>query len=368
MKILIISLAFAPYSGVGSARMTSFAKSLVQYGESVDVLCYDNSYMPDMQNRPIPEGVNRILVNYRSNKTQNRKEIKNKIKQVLSSSKYDIVVASVGPFDVMQYLPMLKLKYGTEYVIDYRDPWLFTGHRRALSLAGTVKSFVYDLLYTPIEYIACLFAKRLVFVSDRSKDDLVKKYGFRNKSRVIYNGYEKSDIKGLCHSDDVFRIGVFGKFSTYDKKRAIDFLNACETLKDKVEVIHVGEQEELSQLGYKVYKFLGHKSYDEAQKIMSSMDAFVVSFRSTSGLGTKVFDYIYHNKPVIYLGESYTELSSFVKQFEFGYSCDSYEEIESTVNKVCLKGKGQILSNQELLDYSREKQNQYYYDMLEECV
>ena len=67
MNILILSLAYAPYSGVGAARMTSLSRYLIEKGCNVTVICYDCNVFGDKeQQREIPKGIERIPIDRKS--------------------------------------------------------------------------------------------------------------------------------------------------------------------------------------------------------------------------------------------------------------------------------------------------------------
>ena len=83
MNILILSLAYAPYSGVGAARMTSLSKYLIDKGYEVTVICYNSHIFGiNEQKREIPEGVKRICVEKLSNKKKNRRMLESIVKKV----------------------------------------------------------------------------------------------------------------------------------------------------------------------------------------------------------------------------------------------------------------------------------------------
>ena len=61
MNLLITSLAFAPFSGVGAARMTSLAEYLINHGHNVTVVSYDSKVFDEkQQKRKIPKGIHSI--------------------------------------------------------------------------------------------------------------------------------------------------------------------------------------------------------------------------------------------------------------------------------------------------------------------
>ena len=78
MHILILSLAYAPFSGVGAARMTTLSQYLLEKGEKVTVICYDSRiFGAGEQLREVPAGVQRIIVDKLPEKKENQNNLKN---------------------------------------------------------------------------------------------------------------------------------------------------------------------------------------------------------------------------------------------------------------------------------------------------
>lgn len=371
MNILIISLAYAPYAGVGSARMTSLSGYLVAKGNKVTVLCYDSeAFGVSHAVREVPEGVERIVVNRLFHKRKNQKQMMFILEQLVKKSAFDICISSVGPFETMFFIHKLQTRWKIPYIIDYRDPWLFVKRINKPKGVLKYKVLLHDILCMPVEKRAIKHASGIVLVTEKSKDDLNHMYHIEQKCRVIYNGYEFGPIENSTEKNDGLTIVIAGKFSAYYPDAAKDFLEVCDKINhsNSVRVKHIGESERLLEGEFTdVYQKLGPKSYNDTLKELAGADAFLVCYPYSSGLGTKVFDYIACNKPIIYIGRVPSELSEFINQFENSYVCKDREGMQHAVEELQQK-RPSFLTSQDVSQYSRDCQNEIYWKLIKEIV
>lgn len=370
MNVLILSLAYAPYSGVGAARMTSLSKYLLSKGCSVTVVCYNSLVFGEKeQKREVPKGVKRLCVEQLADKRKNRKNIEKAVEQVVKEEKFDVCISSVGPYDTMFFIHKVWKKWKVPYVIDYRDPWLF--EKTTIKPTGLMKYklLVHDYLYQPVEKRAIKNAAKIVSVTKKCQDDLITRYRIcQDKCVVIYNGYEDLPSEHEKCEHEEFLIAIAGKFASYNQKAAEEFLAVCEEFKSekKVNVLHVGKKEtELEDEYPEVYFNVGEMSHKDTMKELSKANALLVSYAHVSGLGTKIFDYIALNKPIIYVGVVPSELAEFISQFENSYVCSEEEQMRGSLKEM-LKRTNESLTVKDVHLYSREKQNEIYYLMMQE--
>lgn len=372
MNVLILSLAYAPYSGVGAARMTSLSKYLLDKGCSVTVICYDSLIFGEKeQKREIPTGVKRICVEQFSNKIKNRKNLENIVGRVIREDKFDVCISSVGPYDTMFFIHKLWKKWRVPYIIDYRDPWLF--EKTTIKPTGLLKYklLVHDYLYQPIEKRAIKNAVKIVSVTQKCQADLIERYRVdKEKCSVIYNGYEDAPTEYAESNHKEFTIGIAGKFASYNSDAAELFLAVCQEVQDiqPVQVWHIGKKEDVLEEKYsEVYINVGEKNHRDTMEELAKTDALLVSYAHVSGLGTKVFDYIALNKPIIYVGVVPSELAEFIGQFENSYICAERKQMAASVREI-LNRKDDFLTVKDVSVYSREKQNDRYYLMMQDVV
>lgn len=366
MNVLIISLAYAPYSGVGAARMTSLSKYLIDKNENVTVLCYESrTFGESEQKREIPEGIERIVVGKLKNKRQNIQHLKREVEQIIKKKSFNLCIVSVGPFEPMFFIEKLWKKWRIPYIVDYRDPWLF--EKGTIKLKGILKYkvMVHDFLCVFFEKRVIKNARKIVLVTDRCKMDLAERYHIPNdKCSVIYNGYEDVPEKVNFIKKNEFIIGVAGKFAAYNEQAAMDFLQVCRKIDRKIKVVHIGNEERiLSERFPAVYQNIGVKNHSDTMLELSKVDVTLINYAFISGLGTKVFDYIALNKPIIYIGNVPSELSSFVDKFKNGYVCKDSECMQKALKDLCMH-QDLNLTDDDIYQYSREKQNEMYYSLI----
>lgn len=372
MNILIISLAYAPYSGVGAARMTSLSKYLTAQGESVTVLCYDSKVFGDNeQKRDVPEDIERIIVSQLKKPLKNIYNLKKEIDNVLNKRKFELCIISVGPFEPMFIVNRIWKQWKVPYIIDYRDPWVF--ENKGIKEKGVLKYkiILHDFICNFIEKRAICFASKLVFVTEQFQKEFIMRNRIRdNKCFVIYNGYE--DVLKVSNNkkNGLLTIGIAGKFALYNEQAAVDFLQACRILKQQINirVMHIGNNENTINSTYSdVYQNLGTRNHVDTMKELAQMDVMLICYQHKTGLGTKVFDYIGLNKPIIYIGIKPSELSEFIGRFENAYVCTNINAMIKAI-KTIYDNKYNYLTKNDITQYSREKQNEKYYSLLKEII
>ena len=280
MNILIISLAYAPYSGVGAARMTSLTKYLISQEENVTVLCYDSAVFGGAreQKREVPQGVKRVVIQKLKNKRRNIQHLKQEVEQVIRKSSFDLCIVSVGPFEPMFFIDRLWKKWRIPYIIDYRDPWLFEKGTIKLKNIVKYKVLIHDFLCVYIEKRVIKNAEKIVLVSDKCKMELMERYHISNdKCSVIYNGYEDVPENVTFTQTNEVVIGVAGKFAAYNEQVVIEFLEVCQKIGRKIKVVHIGKEEKLLSENFStIYQNLGVKNHKDTMIELSKVDVALI--------------------------------------------------------------------------------------------
>ena len=372
MNILIVSLAYAPYSGVGAARMTSLSEYLIKKNNKVTVLCYDSIVFGEAeQKRVIPEGVVRVCVKKKENRLTNNKYLKRTLDNLIGCQHFDVCISSIGPCETMFFIDKVCKKHNLPFLIDYRDPWIFERNEMLPKGILKYKVWIYDHICQFVEKRVIRNAVRIVSVTKQCQDDLIKRYEIdKSKFVVIYNGYEKVPLFNTDKNEVGYTIGIAGKFSSYNSVAANMFMEVCAEIEEKepITLLHIGARERIYEEKYmNIYHGVGERSYIDAMNELAKADALLISYAHTSGLGTKVFDYIALNKPILYVGVVPSELATFVGQFENSYICADKESMRKSIVRL-LSEKPYYLTKTNREVYSREKQNEIYWNMLLEIV
>jgi glycosyltransferase involved in cell wall biosynthesis len=370
MKILIVSPYYPPDSSVAVVRMASLSRYLVTQGHEVSVMRNRIEKGKDFSNQlEIPSGVNTYQVDSTTEGSYFKKfhkdyqNYKKKIDGIFSKENFDVVIISVGPFHTLPLCKYIKNKFKVKCIIDFRDLWVFDirGFRDFLK----IKRLIAKVISYPKERSAIKYADKIITVTEGWKNRMVKFYpSFKSKFNIIHNGYDDillSDIEVKAEIDNSkIVLGVFGKLSYYSKKYSYKFFESVNmNLREgnNFEILQVGTLEKetmniMDSINYPKEKFhsTGFIDYKEGMQLLSNARVCILIDIRKAGLGTKIYDYIFLNKPVIYIGKKRTDLANFVNSFENGYVCDTEIEISNAIGNI-LKNNIYKLGND--VDYKR---------------
>ena len=84
-----------------------------------------------------------------------------------------------------------------------------------------------------------------------------------------------------------------------------------------------------NQYGREIYEYLGYLPSELCLLTLQKMDMNIIINIRNQGLGTKVFDYIQADRPVIYVGKKHTELADFINR----NICTTRKELEEAIRK-----------------------------------
>lgn len=351
--------------------MTSLAGFLASENYEVTVVSIKTERKDTATKRQIPKGIRLIAVEGGNNLLRS---LKNRINELISKECYDVCIVSMGPFFTQKFVGAICKKHSIPLILDYRDAWLFyKPYYRNKSIAVKCKMAVSDFLMLHYELKNISYASKIISVTDSMTRILAKRYQqCSNKMITIYNGHE--DINNYINDErrfgkDEYIIGCIGKFLYYNKSMAVRMLEAVDNLRRKgykVSIVHVGEEyDDASELVREkgmdmgCYQYLGRKNYDDSMELLNSVDAALIIYGFPEGLGTKIFDYIGLNKPIIYAGVKPSELSEFVSRFGNVVIGDTRVEIEDGIRYFIDEGIT-YLQSVPTDSYSRKEQNKIY--------
>ena len=385
MKILIIAPYYAPNSEVASVRMISLSKQLVLHGYDVNVLCYSKEVLMKWQDEKelqskIPEGVN--VINYSINFSSiplfadifNGKKFLKTIKKI-DLSYYDVCFITCGPFYTLKAVKYIKKH--VKVLLDFRDLGaLEIRPRRRIEkkdniIKGLIKS-LYINMSKSIERKAVSLADKVIVVSQIDYDIMQMSYKISsNKMVLASNGYDGDLLDSLTFnpiSKEKIYIGVFGKFMYYSQERAISILKAIDKHRKNgvdITLLHIGrkwpwimetiEKEKIDPLCYEGH---GVMDYSNGMQLLSKCKFFAVEDTSPDDVGTKIYDYIYFNRPVIVSAPTDIPLSKMVSQFENGFVCSTELEVNRAIDYLLKNNPSTLDSKFNKINYSRRSQNE----------
>lgn len=366
MKILIIAPYYAPSSEVPSVRMISLSSYLVKNNHNVTVLCWSKEklltlYKENELSSSVPDGVKVIEFNSKNKRLpfmddlRFGKELKKLLPQIISKESYDIVFATCGPYFSLEAMPQLNKKYNIPYVLDFRDlgvlnyrPKLGTeSNKKKVSFWKKLPLNWYNKKISERERKAVEGANGIIFVSQIDKEKMQKEYKIEEKRCVIAsNGFDDAKLSTVIPKKKQKGIvgAVFGKFMYYSKNRATAILKGIDLQRKKgidIRLMHIGrhfdyidEAMRENDLDSNVYESCGLKEYSVGMALLGSADFFVVEDTSPDDVGTKIYDYIYWNKPIIAAVPKGIPLAKLVRTFEHGYVCETEQEINDAIDEI----------------------------------
>lgn len=365
-KILIIAKYFLDYKVVGSKRINYFADFLKEKKDLEPII------LTEKEKSPREEYQHELYFLKEGKDTNNLYKIIQILKwikgiiKVIRVNEIKLIYFSGGPFYYFVLAPIIKLIFGIDYILDFRDPWSLNKKR--------------NVIYY-LQKIAIIHSMYTINVTERLTDEYRNLYPKidRTKFMTIYNGYNDRNLKNIQRetinidiNKDKINIGIFGKFSTYNKN---DVLVLLETLFDinkdiPLKIYHLGNIEEYFIEKTKEFNledkvvFLGSYEYLKGMKILSEMDCYILNNRSKNALGTKIFDYIYLNKPILgFVDEDYL-INDFLSNFKNYFNVRSEEKLKKALNNIFDKNLTYLDRDLDRNKYSRSHQFDILYKKL----
>ena len=387
-KILIAAHYFAPCSLVGARRPAYFADYLSNKGREVIVCKAHNRYYGNDVSGQSLERNNIQYINVEINEQKNSIinaikwliAYKREINEIIAEHKIDLIFISGGPFFYFLLGSFFKKKYGIPFVLDFRDPW----YDRELEIG--LKGKIINIIKYFLEKKSLGNADLIINVTESLTKMCITRNPEKKRGRfvTIYNGYDDKLLNNNNttrlkdhFSEGDYKIGIFGKFSYYNIKHADILLESVSELMSelnkKITIYHLGSEEEYlikkTELGLKdQFIYMGNREYNEGIEIMKNMDVMILNNRSKYALGTKVFDYMFINKPIIAFIEKESELGALLNKFGNGFTVQSKSEFKRFIKYIIDNNITCLDTNIDFRKYSREFQAELMSDELKKIM
>lgn len=384
MKILIVSPFFPPMASVAIIRVSSLVHELLNEGHEVTIIRneYDGKSNPSLDSDNVLLNLETHTVDVeRQRYFDASKRYKTVFRKVMDKDKFDLVFITTGPYYTIPLCEVAKKEYKTKCIIDYRDLWILD-IRNKIDFFKPI-SLAKKLMYFPIERRNIKYADLVVTVTDEWKQILKKVYR-KGKYEVIANGYDEEKLNTLSYSQNYpyhnsFVIAAFGKLSYYSTEHGVRFFRAMKTLSEKYPdllVLHIGlpekETEEAIKIsGFDKQKYIntGFVDYPDGIQLLRNSNVNVIIDVRKGAMGTKFYDYVFVNRPLIYLGKKNTQLEYLVKEFENGFSCHTKDDVDEVITKIRDEELSSLTrSNGGTQNYSRSKQNKKYLELMNKII
>lgn len=372
MNLLIVAPAFPPDRRVGAVRMGSLARYLLKKNVSITVITNRKS--------SIDVNVSKYVYvdtlesgRYSEKFAKNEQLYLNAFNEETDAEKYDNVIISGGPFYTFSIAKSAKDK-GISCILDFRDPWIFD-YREAKEFFSPKKLFT-KVKELPKERSAVKAASAVVTVTDGWKHDFEKFYpSQKDKFYTILNGYDDELLTNLQRAEFDSQgkkiIGVFGKLFYYTEQYSKVFLNGIKALSDSFTILQIGEKEENAEqlmtecaVPLDTLESTGFLSYKEGIEYLMNADVLLIIDVRASAIGTKIYDYIFLGKSIIFVGPKTTQFAKIVGSIRGNYVCSTENEVTTAFKEILLKKKTISANNGEIDNYARSAQNERWWQLL----
>lgn len=371
--------------------MTSLVAYLVRQSYSVTVVSsHPDRWNENQRNSKVPSGIRSIWIKHKDNSFFNASSLfKKAVFAELTLHPYDFVLCSMDPYFEMSWLPSIFQKYGVPYGLEFRDlcaasTWLY------------LNSFWFGLGFEIVK--KCYFKTRekrcissarfVVAVTPQDTERLKRIYPtYADKMKMITNGYDDQRLlsSGAIAVSTIvpprmgtLSIAIFGKFSLYYRKYAELLLKACNDLLERgmsVRIVHIGDEEQneadlLHKTGFPKSNYIntGLVDYATGIALIEQQSIGVIVYKAPTGYGTKIFDYMYANKPIVAICPLDCALANLVMQFENGFICNTSIEIEIILERIYEEKIIRLGSPEQIAPYSRTIQNKKYDELIKKTL
>lgn len=362
MKFLIISHFFSPYAQVGAKRMTALASYLSQKGEDVYVLkANDAEYGAEIVEKTeaaekwhtisLPNAYSNGIVKKLARKGQYWKAVK----EILKHTQIDVVIISGGPFNYFGIIPKIKNVWpNIKCVLDFRD--VLDGTQCSVGSTSFLQKVGFKAdLATEKKAVAC--ADLCLTVSEQMNRTYQRRYPcYSSKFINIQNGFDNVTLSQATQdkianytdfehkTGEPLRIGIFGKYGFYDSAYYDMLANCVQRMKEKgtqINIVQFGVNETALRECFESrglsahYVFEPTVGYEKDLLKLQTCDAVIATNFLKEALGTKIFDYIWINRPIITINPHPDgEQIILTKKFQNGFACCDGDALEAAVEKL----------------------------------
>lgn len=369
--------------------MTHLAKTLTANGYLVDVVkAADDYYGLDIEEdtEQTVHSITQVTVSSNNKYIQYYEWIGAYIKaasELIRNTNYSACLVSASPYQYFAAANYIAKKYGIPLILDIRDRLApdacgvehYTG---VVALLNRIRLKINQ----EIELNAISTASACVLVGKDEKNWYKQKYQkYRDKFYVVRNGYDasiQSEIEKLSapsaplQSNRILRLAVLGKIGFYVPEHLFVLRDALDELVNAGFIIQFDQYypDDINCIDcFKdrdYYRARDMLPYEQALATLRTNYDVMVTSNLSYGIGTKIFDYVLVNKPVIALCTKGSELAEIASSFQNGFACEDSEEIISALTLIC-NNNIQVLdtSKKKRLAFSREEQEMDYLKIIQ---
>lgn len=288
------------------------------------------------------------------------------LKTHLKTEKYDLVLATSPPLNIIRLAFKINNEFGLPYVVDFRDLW-----NNDLMKTGYRPTGIQKILEARMEYWVRRWMSAALFCTSVSHP-ISNFLGivFKGRREVVYNGYEHEIMDSARTIDnDKFTILLAGTYYLQqDLKTLIEGLNLFLKNKNSASVVirFIGLTVNTdvvrlfkSGIDQAFTEWMERSEMSDAISEIKSADVLVHSaWKGYKGIyTTKLFDYIGSGNFILLAPGDHDVMDEIVDETGTGKHPDSPEEIAAVLENCYLEwnsnGRVKTTSNKSIEKYTR---------------
>ncbi len=270
-------------------------------------------------------------------------------KKFFTKEKFDIIV-SIGP-PHSSHLIGLKLSrmFNLPHIPVLIDPWVDIIYYKNLKRSSVTKK-----IDNRFEKSVLLNAKQVIFVNKSTEEDYLNKYSFlKNKTNVLYWGYDEDDFKSVTQSslseeadiqiNEKIIVHAGNLFAYQNPKNFWQRIKSENDNGSNFKIRFIGTVDPivldyLKEIGLQdKVETLGFLPYPEMITQISKADILLVCASEPRHVPGKLFEALRTGKPVIAFGDGNTEVKQIIESANsgmmFGYN-DSCQDFFSNYKNI----------------------------------
>lgn len=281
----------------------------------------------------------------------------NNLSSIVSKSKFD--------WKVIKQIRELSHRYAIVHTHDYKSlvlasiALIFKNTKIVHHIHGALGNTFFEKIYSKIEYLFMLGAKKIITVSHEQKSDLSKFKLLRNKIIQVNNGTKIHDAVTPHKMNDVLNVLMVARFTPEkDHGKAIDVIHFLvkKGLKVKLDLLGDGPcsediKKKVRQLNLgDAVNFIGFTN-DVEHWLNRSQLTMLTSV--TEGLPMTVLESMASGVPVI--STPVGEVPSLIEHSSGGWLAEEPEEFASTIEGLILNPEKLYISGYKAFEYAKSQ-------------
>lgn len=378
MRILMLSHFFPPLNKVGAIRAGFFAEFLAGQGLDVHVLRgSDRAYGTDVFPDHVPNPAYTVSkVDFMPTTPELAASLpgylayKRAASDLLTEEQFDVVFMTGDPFFYFPLAKHIRQRRNAPCILDMRDPcYIPPGYfnNRPFGPLDRFNFGLVNLLHRLIENRSLPCADRIINVNETLTADYRQRFpAIREKFITIMNGYDERNAPapGQLRPAPAQGLvaGIFGKFSFYNPGHADSLARTVRLLLDRgidTRIVVVGQRDTILDGAARRHAITdavrqkGPLEYRRGMTELSNSNVLLLNNFSSRAFGTKIFDYVYLNRPIVALARKDSAIARFLEPFRNAFVAEDRAELERCLTGVAENGLTTLDPDVDITRYSR---------------